>query len=560
MLRKEREVARSTGGELVVKTLAAAGVDKVFGIVSVHNIPIYDAMYRLGGIRPIPVRHEQAALLMADGYARASGRLGVAITSTGPGAGNAMGSMVEAYWASSPVLHLTGQIESRYLGKAKGFIHEAKDQLGMLAATSKWAGRPSSTSDVPAVLGEAICQALTGRRRPVSVELPIDYQYFEDEADAPVFEGFPRVEPAASEVARAAEIVLGARRPLIWAGGGVIAADASGELASLAERLGAGVITSITGRGAIPEDHPLCLGSLTWEAPVQELARAADVLIAIGTRFQGPNTQNWRMELPKTIVHLDVDPDEIGRNYPVAAGVVGDARLALDGLLQHLSQPLDVEQDWPSRVAQSRATAVADIRGRLGPYAQILDDLRGALDRDAIVVKDATIPAYTWGNRILEVYEPQTSMHSTSVAIGPGLPLALGAAVARPDRQVICIAGDGGFIYNLAELATAVQERLRVIMLVFNDGGYGILRNIQDQQFEGRRNAVDLHTPDFAKLAESFGIWSRRVDRAESFAAALADGLSAGGPALIEIDCRAIGPMPVPYGGTSRRPVQTASR
>ncbi|MBA2450832.1 MAG: hypothetical protein H0V51_22695, partial [Chloroflexi bacterium] len=329
-------MARVTGGELVVKTLAAAGVDTAFGIVSVHNLPIYDAMNRLGGVRPVPVRHEQAALLMADGYARVTGRLGVAITSTGPGAGNAMGSMVESYWANSPVLHLTGQIESQHLGKAKGFIHEAKDQLGMLQTSAKWAGRPSSTADIPVVLGEAIRQALTGRRRPVAVELPIDFQYFEDEVEVPVFEGFGRVEPSDDELDQAAEIVAGARRPLIWAGSGVIAADASAELRALAERLAAGVLTSIGGRGSLPEDHPLCLGALSWEAPIQELVKAADVLIAVGTRFQGMNTQNWRMSLPETIVHLDVDAEEIGRNYPTAQGVVGDAKPALAGLLRRL--------------------------------------------------------------------------------------------------------------------------------------------------------------------------------------------------------------------------------
>ena len=549
-------MARMTGGELVVKTLAAAGVETVFGIVSVHNIPIYDAMRRLGGIRPVPVRQEQAALLMADGYARATGRLGVAITSTGPGAGNAMGSMVEAYWAGSPVLHLTGQIDSRHLGKEQGFIHEAKDQLGMLAATSKWAARPSATGEIPGVLGEAIRQALTGRQRPVSVELPIDLQYFEEEVEVPVFEGFPRAEPSSGDLARAAELIARSRRPLIWAGGGVVSAGASADLRSLAERLDAGVLTSITGRGSIPEDHPLCLGALTWEAPVQELTRAADLLIAVGTRFQGPNTQNWKMPLPETIVHLDVDPAEIGRSYAVAQGVVGDAKLSLAGLLQVLDGRPATEPGWRERVVQAREAARATLRARVAPYDRIMDDLRAALPRDAIVVKDATISAYTWGNRLLEVYEPRTSLHSASIAIGPGLPLALGAALARPDRRVVCIAGDGGFVYNLADLATAIQEQLGVVILLFNDGGYGILRNIQDQQFDGRRVAVDLHTPDFVKLAESFGLWSRRVTSVDAFAPALADALAAGTSALLEIDVRAIGPMAVPYGGTSRRPVK----
>lgn len=550
-------MAQMTGGELVLKTLTAAGVDTVFGIVSVHNVPIYDAIHRLGGVRVVPTRHEQGALSMADGYARATGKLGVAITSTGPGAANAMGSTVEAYWASAPVLHLTGQVETQHLGKAKGFIHEPKDQLAMLQAVSKWAGRPASTAEIPVVLGRAIREALTGRRRPVAVELPIDLQYFETEAEAPVFEGFPTVEPSRDDLARAAETVLGARRPLIWAGGGVVAAQASAELRALAERLGAGVITSINGRGSLPEDHELCLGSLSWETPIQELTAAADVLVAVGTRFAGPNTQNWKMPLPETIVHLDVDGEEIGRNYPAARGVVGDAKLGLAGLLQALDGGSRVESGWKERVVQARQAARAGVRARVAPYDRIMDNLRAGLARDAIVVKDATIPAYTWANRILDVYEPRTSMHTPSFAIGPGLPLALGAAIGQPGRQVVLIAGDGGFMFNLGELGTAVQERLPVVVLLFNDGGYGILRNIQDQQFEGRRTAVDLHMPDFVKLADAFGLQAARVDRIEGFAPALAEALGSGGPALIEIDQRAIGPMAVPYGGTSRRPTPT---
>ena len=550
-------MARLSGGELVVETLKAAGVDTVFGIVSVHNIPIYDAIERLGGIRPVPVRQEQAAVLAADGYARATGRLGVAISSTGPGAGNAMGGITEAYWASSPVLHLTGNIESQYLGKKKGFIHEAPDQLGMLKATSKWAGQPKEVGEIPLILAEAIRQATTGRTRPVSVEVPIDLQYFEEDVPLPPLEIGGRPEPDAGDLARAAEIVAGAKRPLIWAGGGVISSEASAELTRLAEMLGAGVVTSITGRGSIPEDHPLCIGAIPLEAPVQELLREADVLVAVGTHFQGYHTQNWTLQIPATLVHLDVDAEEIGRNYPVAQGVVGDARLALVGLLRELDGRVEIEPGWRERVDRARTEGRGGLRARVGQYAEIMDAMRAALPRNAIVVKDATIPAYTWGNRLLEVYEPRTAMNSTSLAIGPGLPLAIGGAIGKPGTPVVLIAGDGGFMYNVGELATAVQESLSLITLIFNDGGYGVLRNIQDAQFEGRRMAsADLHTPDFAKLGEAFGMPSSTVRSVDQFGPAFREAVASGGPAMIEVDCRAIGPMPVPFGGTSRRPVR----
>ena len=550
-------MARMSGGELVVETLKAAGVDTVFGIVSVHNIPIYDAIERLGGIRPVPVRQEQAAVLAADGYARATGKLGVAISSTGPGAGNAMGGITEAYWASSPVLHLTGNIETRYLGKKKGFIHEAPDQLGMLKATSKWAAQPKEVGEIPLILAEAIRQATTGRTRPVSVEVPIDLQYFDEDVPMPPLEIGGRPEPNPADVERAVEIVAGAARPLIWAGGGVIWSGASAELTRLAETLGAGVVTSITGRGSIPEDNPLCIGALALEEPVRALLREADVVIAIGTHFQGYHTQNWTLEIPPTLVHIDVDAEEIGRNYPATHGVVGDARLALYGLLRAVDGRVRPEPSWRRRVEQVRTEARDGLRARVGQYADIMDAIRAALPRNAIVVKDATIPAYTWGNRLLQVYEPRTAMNSTSLAIGPGLPLAVGGAIGKPGTPVVLIAGDGGFMYNVGELATAVQESLPLITLVFNDGGYGVLRNIQDAQFEGRRMAsADLHTPDFAKLGEAFGMPSSTVRSVDEFGPRFREAVASGGPALIEVDCRAIGPMPVPFGGTSRRPVR----
>ncbi|MCC6176416.1 MAG: thiamine pyrophosphate-binding protein [Chloroflexi bacterium] len=546
------------GGDLVAKTLAAAGVDTVFGILSVHNIPIYDAIGRLGGIRPVPVRQEASAILAADGYARATGKLGVAITSTGPGAGNAMGSMVESHWAASPVLHLTGNVDSRFMGKGKGFIHEARNQLGMLEACSKWAVRPSKTAEIPDVLTEAIRQATTGRRGPVSVELPIDLQYFDAEAAIPTVDACPRPQPDPSDLERAADLIAAAQRPLIWAGGGVITADASPELTALAHRLGAGVVTSLTGRGSIPEDDDLCLGSLTWEKPIQDLLKEADLLLAVGTRFQGPNTQNWQLQIPSTLVHIDVEADEIGRNYPATAGIVADAKPALAGLLARLSHTLQVEPSWRERVVETRAAGRAGIRERIGQYGRIMDDMRDLVPRESVVVKDATIPAYTWANRILDVYEPRTTINSASLAIGVGLPLAIGAAIGRPNEPVILIAGDGGFAYSIGELATAMQERLPIVALIFNDRGYGILRNIQDGQFEGRRMAsVDLHTPDFVKLADSYGVWSKRVASVEEFGPALGEALRSGGPSLLDIDCDAIGPMPVKYGGTSRRPVRS---
>lgn len=536
-------MAMLTGGKAVVETLKAAGVNTVFGIISVHNIPIYDAMAQDNSLRPVAVRHEQAAVFMADGYARVTGRLGVAITSTGPGAANSIGAMLEAYTASSPVLQVTGQINTPFLDQGKGFLHEAKDQLGMLRTVTGFAARASSAEAIPDSIHQAIHHIYSGRHRPAAVEIPIDLQYAEVDIAIPHSEGFPRQQPAAADIAKAAELLNQAQRPVLWAGGGVIAADAADELRLLAERLGAPVITSTNGRGSIPENHPLCIGNFTGDRQVRQLVQQADLLLAVGTRFQGGATGNWRMELPHQLVHIDIDPQEVGRNYPAAVRVVADAKVALRRLLEAVDTNRQPDEGYILEVQSVREQARAAARSTLGPYEEIMDGLRATLADDAIIVCDATVPAYTWGNRLLAIYHPRTFIYPSTAAIGPGLPLALGAKVGCPDRQVVAICGDGGFMLNLSELATAVQHNLAAVVLLFNDRGYGVLRAVQNRQFEGRHIAVDLHTPDFVAVAKGFGVWAQRIGSVKEFKPALEAALATGRPALLEIDMDAIGPL-----------------
>jgi acetolactate synthase-1/2/3 large subunit len=285
-----------TGGDAVVDGLKQAGVDVVFGIPSVHNLPIYDAIRRDGRIRAITVRHEQAASGAADGYARTTGRLGVCITSTGPGAANAMGGQLEAYISSSPVLHLTGQIDSRFLDQGRGFIHEVPDQPNMLASLSKANIRAASTNSIAAVVAAAAFEAMACRRGPVSLEIPIDLQYAPCSTEPGTVPSAPAraavVGLDEAEVAHVVEIIAGSRRPIVWAGGGVVAAGAVDEVVMLVRRLGAGLLTSPNGRGVLSEDDPLCIGNFSWDPDVRALYREADLLIAIGTRFQGPNADS----------------------------------------------------------------------------------------------------------------------------------------------------------------------------------------------------------------------------------------------------------------------------
>ena len=538
-----------TGGELIVDSLKAAGVNTLFGVISVHNIPIFDAIAREGGVRMVPARTEHGAALMADGFSRATGRLAAAVTSTGVGAANAAGPLLEAFVASSRVLHITGQVDAAYVHEDRAFLHGAKDQLAMLDRVGKAAFRAARTEEIPDVMRQAMQLAVSGRPGPVSVEVPIDQQYRSIEARVePISLPGPQP-PDPSTIERAAELIRQARRPLIWAGGGTIASGASEALRRLAARIGAGVVTTASGRGSLPEDHQRCIGYFGLDPAVGALYEQSDLLLAVGTRLRGNETRAWQLALPVPRIQIDVEPSLLGRNYPIDIGIVGDARLSIEALLHSVGPSENAE--WLAAVADARRTVRARVRATLGPYERVLDDLRGTLDRDAIVVRDVTIPATTWGARLLETYEPRTVLHSATFAIGLGFGLAIGASIGRPDRQVVLLAGDGGFVTALGELATAAQERARVTVVLFNDGGYGILRNLQDAHFERRRFGVDLVTPDFTRLGESFGVWTGQVRSSVAMGPVLMEALHQDGPALIEVDMASIGPMAIPFTGSA---------
>ena len=538
-----------TGGDVIVQILKAAGVDCVFGIISIHNIPIYDAIARQGGIRTITNRSEPGAINMADGYAKATGSLGVAITSTGAGAGNAAGSLIEAQTNGTPLLHITGQIDSPYLDQGKGFIHECKDQLGMLKAISKDAFRVRSIGTLAATILHAIDLAQTAPTGVVSVEIPIDIQKMMLRTPELRINPRPRFTPNLSSVKEAAKMLLSAKRPLIWSGNGVIQAEATEELALLAEMWGAGVLTSQAGRGALPEDHSQCIGNFAYNSTIRDFLTSCDVLLAVGTRFRGSETRVWQLPLPRTIVQIDVDQLAIGRNYPAAIGCIGDAKLALQALMQELSGKVKPDTSFLQEVLQARDACRDALRATLGPYDQLCVDLRNSLDQEAILVVDVTISATIWGSRLFPVYGPRQYIQAAGGGIGQGLQMGLGARLGQPTRQVVVIAGDGGLQVNLGELGTAVQEGIDVVIVLFNDGGYGVLRNIQNRVLEGRHIGVDLQDPNFAKLCEAYGIAHYTVTSTAMFRPAIQDALGSGRLSLIEVDMAAIGPYRIPFAG-----------
>jgi acetolactate synthase I/II/III large subunit len=545
----------TTGGDAVVAALEALGVEHVFGIVSVHNLPIVDAIERSATMRFVPVRHEQAAVHCADGYARASGRLGVAMTSTGPGAANAMGALHEAYHASSRVLMLTGQSETRWLGKGRSTIHEAERQLDMLRTATRRADRVEHRADVYATVAAVARDVLSGRPRPGAVEIPIDLQHAHGELDTVPLREPVRVAPDAAAVARAADLLASANRPLLLAGGGVVSSGASGLLVRAAEQLRAPVLTSVEGRGAVPEDHPLALGANADVARLDSVIAGADVVLAVGTRFQLGSNLLMGLSIPGALIHLDADPGSIDRFHPVDLAIAADAGLGLEALLAALGERAvtGADQEFTDAAREARRQVDAEGEAAMGAdMRRVMATIRRSIGRDDVVVKDSTVPAIVWANRHLEVYAPRTSLRPVSAAIGPGLPLAIGASVATGRRTVV-IQGDGGFMLSLGELATAVQEGVPVITCVFNDHGYGILRFLQDMMFEGRRTAVDLHTPDFAMLAQSMAMPAWSAASPEEFEKAFAAAVVVAGPSLIDVDITGFEPMRITPQSPSTR-------
>ena len=549
-----------TGGEVVHEVLVRAGVTHVFGVVSVHNLPIYDAIERGGRITPVAMRHEQAAVHAADGYARATGRLGVAVTSTGPGAANGLPGLYEAGFASSPVLMITGQADTPNFGKGRGFVHEADNQAAMLAAVCRRVETVRMRQQIAPALMRVIEDILTGRPQPGSIEIPIDLQYAGREVtpaeQAPV--AVPAaVQPDAAAVDAAAALLAGAVRPLIVAGGGVLRsggaqrpAGASAELRALAELLGAPVLLSANGRGGLADDHPLCLGNLVYHPEIRALREQADVVLAVGTRLQvGSEARNYAA-LSGKLIHLDADAGVIHRVNPAELALVADAAAGLAALTAALADRGDRQpRRYPraAGVGGARATARATVQARLrdliGPdHFAIMEEIRAGAPRATRLVRDSTVPAYLWGNQMLPILEPRTSMHPTAGAIGPGLPLAIGAAVAT-ERRTVLIVGDGGFMLHVGELAVAAQYRLPVTICLFNDRGYGVLRRIEETRFGGRTFGVDLATPDFPALARSMGVDAQAVAGVDQFRTAYRAAMQGTGPVLLDIDLNALHPI-----------------
>jgi acetolactate synthase-1/2/3 large subunit len=536
-----------TVADLVAEFLQAIGADTGFGIVSVHNIPMLDAVAARNFTRVIPSRGEAGGGHMADGFARAAGRLGVLITSTGPGAANACGALVEARFAGSPVLHITGQTATGNIDKEQGTVHDVADQLGMLRSVSKNAYRIRSPETALGVLVQAATEALTPPKGPVSIEIPIDILRAEiprprelDGLKLPI--PAPK-QPDPAMLGDLAEIVAQAKRPLLWTGNG--AKHARGAVTRL---IGLGIphVTSWNGRGVVPEDHPMTLGPLNATPEVVEFYKSVDLLIVAGGRLRGHETADMSLALPQRRVQIDVDPRANGRTYSSEYFLCADSATALDGLADTIAGKIKVDKGLAGEIAALKERTTENYRRAQAPYDGFPAILRKAMPKDAIWVRDVTLSNSTWGNRIFPLYDPSQNIYPVGAAIGPGMQLGIGAALGGGGRKVVCMCGDGGFFLNVTELWTAAQENADVCFLVMNDKGYGVIRHIQDELYGGRRFFHDLKGPSLEALARVAGLHYGKVSAASELGDRVTEALGIGGPSLVEVDMDAIGAYP-PY-------------
>ncbi|MBV8667089.1 MAG: thiamine pyrophosphate-binding protein [Burkholderiaceae bacterium] len=542
---------KMTVGCAIAAFLEQCGVKAAFGVISIHNMPILDAFGERGKIRFIPARGEAGGANMADAYARTTGGLGVCLTSTGTAAGNAAGAMVEALTAGTPLLHLTGQIETPYLDQNLAYIHEAPDQLTMLKAVSKEAFRIRSVDTALGTIKQAVQIALTPPMGPVSVEIPIDIQAAL--IDAPLdFSPLPiaRSEPVERALDELANQLATARRPMLWVGGGTRGATA--QVKRLLD-MGFGVVTTTQARGVVPEDDPRSLGAFNLHRPVEQFYQTCDAMLVVGSRLRGNETLKYELKLPRPLYRIDADPAAEGRCYKSEHFVCGDAELALKGLADRLEGRMQTDPVFYADLARARDAAVGTLVDGLGPYSVLVASLQHAAGRSFNWVRDVTVSNSTWGNRYLRIFDPRAGVHALGGGIGQGLAMgigaAIGAAVTQSGKKTFCLAGDGGFILNLGELATAVQERADMLIVLMNDQGYGVIKNIQDAQYGGRRHYVDLHTPDYAGLAASLKLNHARVSSLAEVGATLRGALLKPGPFLLEIDMLAIGSFKTAFAG-----------
>jgi acetolactate synthase I/II/III large subunit len=532
-------MARMTGGGALVEMLRRHGVDTIFALPGVQNDALFVAFYDAGeALRVIHTRHEQGAAYMAFGYARASGKIGAYAVVPGPGLLNTTAALATAYATNVPVLCISGQIASDQIGRGFGVLHEIPDQLGILRRLTKWAARIEHPTQAGKLVNEAFCQLRDDRPRPVGLEIPPDVLALETDVKLPAAEAPPPpTEPDPELIHKAASLLAEAKKPLFFVGSGAI--GAAEEVLAVAEVLQAPVVGFTGGKGIVSDRHYLAQPALAGH----ELWRETDVVLAVGTRLNQPQMR-WGVDRDLKLIRIDIDPVEIARFQRPAIGLVADAKLALAALHPALEARNIRRSSRKDELEALKARTLAGLADKLGPQCAYLKVIRAELPDDGIYVEDLTQVGYV-GRMAFPVYRPRTYIHSGyEGTLGFGFATALGAKVGRPDLPVVSVSGDGGFMYNVQELSTAVKHGIDIVAIVFADGAFGNVRRMQKEDYGNRLIGVDLENPQFPKMAESFGVAGVRTTTPDGLGRELAAALKRRGTTLIEV---AVGEMPDPW-------------
>jgi len=517
-----------TGGAAVVQALAAHGVDLVFGIPGTHTLPIHRHL-TANGIRHVTPRHEQGGGYAADGYARVSGRAGVVVATSGPGVINTATAAATAYADSVPMLVVSPSMPTAVEGRDTGHLHEGKDQRGAMDAVCAWSRCAGSPGDAAAAIADAFAGFAHGRPRPVHVEVPTDVLEAEGVVDlAPPAVPAPAT-PDDEALDRAASLLARAERPALVLGGG--ARGAAAAATRLAERLGAPVVTTVNGKGVVDERHPLSLGAQIRLPATQRWLAGREVVLAVGTELGESDLWGPSLQLGGRLIRVDVDPAQLQKNAAADVALAGDARAVLEALVGALPRRTAPDEDLSRAREAIRDEALADGEPFL-PLAAALDEALGA---DGILAGDSTMASYYGAVHFVPMDARRRRIYPTGYAtLGYALPAAIGAKLAAPERPVIALAGDGGLLFTVAELATAAELGIPLPVVVPNNGGYGEIRaQMIDEAIEPI--GVDLRVPDLPALGRAFGGAGLRVDDPARLAPALREALERPGPTVIEV-------------------------
>lgn len=533
-------MTRMTGGQAIVRSLKQYGVDTIFGLPGLQLDHFFNALYDEGNsIRAIQPRHEQGAAYMAYGYALSSGKVGAFAVVPGPGLLNTTAALATAYGCYAPVLAITGQLPASAIGKGYGLLHEIPDQQALIAGLTKWCCRIEYPSDVPDRMREAFKQLRSGVVRPVEIEMAMDTLGVATEVTLlePINE-YASPQPDSDAIESAAGLLAKAANPLIVCGGGAV--NAGRELLEVAEMLQAPVISHRMGRGVVSDHH-----YLSHTLPVgHKLWPEVDVVLIVGSRAQ-QQLQVWGKDSSLQVVRIDIDPTQMVRYGRPAVGIVADAARGLGDLIPALAKHNSKRASRKDELIALKSSTLAALREKLTPQAQYIEALRAALPEDGIFVDELTQIGYV-SRALFPVYRPRSFLSSGyQGTLGSGFPAALGAKIANPEKPVLSINGDGGFMFNVQELASAVQHGIDVVTVVFNDGAYGNVKRMQEDDYDGRVIASELRNPDFVRLAESFGVPAARTESPDGLRRELDKAFSRSGPSLIEVP---MAKLPDPWG------------